>query len=93
MLAAYQPRHLSSRFLSLLQQLSTSEKQWLAANIDNDEALQVASTGATTSNAGQEISAATGVDATAMQKVVMNIISQPNIKQIVKQKLGVAPAQ
>lgn len=77
----------------ILQQLSAEEKQWLAANIDNDEALQNAAEGATTSNVGQEISAETGVEQSVMQKAVTNIISQPNIKQIVKQKLGVPTTQ
>ena len=62
----------------ILPQLSAEEKQWLAANIDDDAALQKAT---------QQV-----VDQSAMQKVITNIISQPNIKQIVKQKLGVTAA-
>jgi hypothetical protein len=79
---------------TMLSELQSADKQWLAANIDDDAALQQAIGTVTGSDQGQEISAATGVDQTALQKVITNLISQPNIKELVKQKLSpqAAPA-
>ena len=77
---------------AMLDQLQSADKQWLATNIDNDAALQQAVGDATGSALGQEISTATGVDQTVLQKVITNLISQPNIKELVKQKLSPQPA-
>lgn len=76
---------------AMLDQLQSADKQWLATNIDNDAALQQAAGDATGSAQGQEISTATVVDQTVLQKVITNLISQPNIKELVKQKLSTQP--